>query len=240
MTKQSATIITFNKTRTWQQYAKAITEAWQKSVDGIIEAGRLLIEAKADPELKHGEFEAMVNLKLPFTPSTARMLMIIARNSELAKREHVHVLPPSWGTLYELTKLPPETLRTCIEDGRITPKLERKDVRTMNPNIMSKPKAASRDKLIAAIQKEPNANQRDAAKVLNVSLGVYQRTRNELIGSGEIKGALSLDDLRERIVSLLRDLPKEQRMREIERHMKALDLNIHDWVSTMTIGKRGK
>jgi hypothetical protein len=38
----------------------------------------------------------------------------------------------------------------------------------------------------------------------------------------------------------VRELPKEQRMREIERYMKALDLNIHDWVSTMTIGKKGR
>jgi hypothetical protein len=48
----------------------------------------------------------------------------------------------------------------------------------------------------------------------------------------------TLEDLRERMAALLRELSKEQRMREIERCMKALDLNIHDWVSTMTIGRK--
>ncbi len=37
--------------------------------------------------------------------STARCLMIIAQHPGL-KRDHGHVLPPSWRTLYELTKVP--------------------------------------------------------------------------------------------------------------------------------------
>ena len=51
-------------------------------------------------------------------------------------------------------------------------------------------------------------------------------------------GALTLEDLRERMAALIHDMPKEQRMREISQMMKAVDLNIHDWVSTKTIGKR--
>jgi len=48
------------------------------------------------------------------------------------------------------------------------------------------------------------------------------------------------DVLRERMAALVRHLPKEDRMTEISRTMKAVDLNIHDWVSTMTIGKKGR
>lgn len=48
----------------------------------------------------------------------------------------------------------------------------------------------------------------------------------------------TLGGLRERIASILRPLPKEERRREIDRVMKAVDLDIHDWVSAMTIGKR--
>ncbi len=54
------------------------------------------------------------------------MLMDIAEHPALSNRAHVHVLPASWGTLYELTKLPPETLEAKIEEGAITPKTERK------------------------------------------------------------------------------------------------------------------
>jgi len=108
----------------WQEWADRIGAAWRQMVGAIIETGRLLIEAKA--ALPHGQFESMVQLKLPFTPTTARRLMRIADNPVLSNRAHMHVLPPSWGTLYELTKLPTETLRAKIEDGSVTAKLERK------------------------------------------------------------------------------------------------------------------
>ena len=110
----------------WQQWADRISAAWQKAVEAIVETGRLLIEAKQ--ELRHGQFESMVQLKLPFTPSTARRLMAIAQHPVISNRAHVHVLPPSWGTLYELTKLDAPTLQARIRDGTITPKIERRDV----------------------------------------------------------------------------------------------------------------
>jgi hypothetical protein len=50
----------------------------------------------------------------------------------------------------------------------------------------------------------------------------------------------TLDDLRDRMAAIARDWPKDRRMDEIERCMKALGLNIHDWVSTMTIGRKGR
>ena len=42
------------------QWAGHIAAAWQKSVDSIIETGRLLLAAKADPEMQHGEWGTMV------------------------------------------------------------------------------------------------------------------------------------------------------------------------------------
>ena len=110
----------------WQQWGDRISAAWQKAVEAIVETGQLLIDAKAD--LKHGTFEAMVRCRLPFTPSTARRLMAIAEHPIISNRAHAHVLPPSWGTLYELTKLPSPLLAARIKDRSITPGLERKDV----------------------------------------------------------------------------------------------------------------
>lgn len=48
----------------------------------------------------------------------------------------------------------------------------------------------------------------------------------------------TLEDLRERMAALLRELSKDERRWEINRIMKAVDLDIHDWVSTMTIGRK--
>jgi hypothetical protein len=123
----------------WQEHAKMITAAWQKGVESIVETGDRLIEAKG--ELEHGSFEAMVQTKLPFGPDTARMLMAIARHPVISKPEHVRVLPPSWGTLYQLTKLPDPLLTAKIKDGTITPELERKDVpKLLPPPEKKKPK----------------------------------------------------------------------------------------------------
>lgn len=66
-------------------YAAKINAAWQKSLEGILEAGRELIAAKADPDLPHGEFEAMIGSDLLFGASTAQRLMKIARKQQEAR-----------------------------------------------------------------------------------------------------------------------------------------------------------
>jgi hypothetical protein len=116
-----------SNTRSWKTFAELIAGSWQKQAGAIIETGRHLIEAKQ--ELSRNEFAPLVKLKLPFTSSTARKLMIIAESQIVCA--HVHKMPPSWGTLYELTKLDDEVLRTAIKDGRVNPKLQRKDVRVL-------------------------------------------------------------------------------------------------------------
>jgi Protein of unknown function (DUF3102) len=84
--------------------AELISAAWQKGVASIIETGSRLIEAKA--EIDHGEFLAMIQLKLPFGRRTAHRLMTIAADSVLANGTHGSHLPPSWRTLYELAGNP--------------------------------------------------------------------------------------------------------------------------------------
>lgn len=103
-------------------WAGRIISAWQASIAGILEAGRLLAEAKA--VLPHGAFEAMIEADLPFSPSTARRLMIVAEDARI--RAHAHVLPPSWMTLYELTKLDDEVFERRVADGTIRPDMDRK------------------------------------------------------------------------------------------------------------------
>jgi hypothetical protein len=126
--------------KTWESYAHAINVAWAKAVDSIIETGRILLQAKEGPyQLKHGAFEAMVRTKLPFDERTAQMLMKIARHPILSDAKHVSLLPPSWGTLYALTKVPEDRLSTHIRDGTINPKLQRKDVAALYDDQSPKP-----------------------------------------------------------------------------------------------------
>lgn len=100
-----------------------IRDAWQDSVGSVLKIGQLLIDAKA--ELEHGQFETMIETDLPFGPRSARMLMAIAEDKKLANRKHASVLPPSWTTLYELTKVPEDVFEAKLKEGVIRPDMQR-------------------------------------------------------------------------------------------------------------------
>ncbi|SFJ53221.1 hypothetical protein [Bradyrhizobium sp. Gha] len=120
-------------------YVKDIHHHWGRAVQSIIATGCILLAAKEGPHrLQHGTFEAMVRSKLPFSERTAQMLMKIAGHPVLSNPKHVSLLPPSWGTLYELTKLPDNKLLTGIRDGTITPKLERRDAAALHRDRASR------------------------------------------------------------------------------------------------------
>lgn len=110
---------------TVSRWVVSITDAWQSTVRGIFETGRLLIAAKT--ELQHGEWLAVVE-QLPFKPRTTQCLMAIARDQRLVNTQHVALLPPYWGTLYEITQLADEEFQTCVDDGTINPDCKRADI----------------------------------------------------------------------------------------------------------------
>ena len=107
-------------------WSARIAACWQASVHAILEVGRLLVAAK--DALPHGAFEAMIEADLPFSNSTARRLMAVANDVRLTDRAHVHALPPSWGTLYELTKLTDEQFAAARTGGIIRPDMMRRDL----------------------------------------------------------------------------------------------------------------
>ena len=107
-------------------WAERITAAWRASVESIIETGRLLVKARAG--LDHGEYLSMVERDLPFGARTAQQLTVVASDWRLVNAKHASYLPPSWATLYELTKLSDEDFRRHIADGTIRPDMQRKDI----------------------------------------------------------------------------------------------------------------
>ena len=83
-----------------EEFAKQINASWQKAVESIILTGQLLNKAKE--AVGHGRFTSMVNHDLPFGSRTAQMLMTIADHPVIGNPKFIAVLPPSWGTLYDL------------------------------------------------------------------------------------------------------------------------------------------
>ena len=106
---------------------------------------RLTARRKADPCLHSGYRGSPHWLRLiaslPFDVSTAQRLVKIGSPDaqklfEVAHGPPQEVLPPSWRTLYELTKLSREQFEDGLAAGIIRPDRERKDVAT----ILRKPK----------------------------------------------------------------------------------------------------
>jgi N6-adenosine-specific RNA methylase IME4 len=121
------------------QFADRINAAWNQTLQGILDAGRLLCEAKV--EIPHGSFEEMIERDLRFGPRTARMLMAIHRSERL--RKHASVLPTSWFTLYSLTTLNDEAFQIGIEHNLIRSDMERKDLNAIKTLMREAERASS-------------------------------------------------------------------------------------------------
>ena len=109
-----------------------IRAALSQTVAGIFETGAALADAKA--ALSHGEWGRLFEEgRVPLSQSSAVKFIAIHKGRErlLPNSEHVTNLPPSWGTLYELAQLPEDTLAWAHDQGRISPTLERRDVKLL-------------------------------------------------------------------------------------------------------------
>jgi len=107
------------------EYAARIAGEWRKGVLSILEVGRLLNDAQR--ELPRPEFDGMIAADLPFSKSTMSMLRTVA--TRFGAVLYTEKLPPSWMTLYLLTRLPPDEFDRRLVDGTINPDLEQGEVR---------------------------------------------------------------------------------------------------------------
>jgi Protein of unknown function (DUF3102) len=114
---------------TSDEWARRIKGAWAAGVAAFVETGRELIEAKR--ALGPGAFMHMIETELPFSDRTAERLMAIARHPVLSDSTHASNLPPSWTTLYELSRLPAGKLRKLIEQERVYSDMERGDATSL-------------------------------------------------------------------------------------------------------------
>lgn len=159
-------------------WSERICASWRKSVEAIVETGRLLVQAKQ--ELPHGGFETMVETKLPFGKRTARMLMQIANHPVLADRNHGADLPASWRTLAELSKLSEAELRPALAQHKIRPDLKREDV----PKIRAWAKRGGVEPQRRARRQKPEPKPRPAS--------AWDLTRSALEEVTEIMGRTAL------------------------------------------------
>lgn len=156
LTPSSAPEVIRGGLQTREDYAEAINETYRETVEGIFRMGRLLEEAKQ--ELPHGEFGPMVEQDLPFGTRSARRLMAVARDGRLWNRTRASDLPPSWSTLYRLTRLDDHEWERI--EPHISPDLRRAEIPKLVSQgsqlpLMSDEERDGREKLEAALQGLP-------------------------------------------------------------------------------------
>jgi len=103
-------------------WANQILAEWRRSVEAIIETGRLIERALA--ELEYGQ-KAELWERLPFSQQTGSCLCRIAKDARIY--HYSSKLPPAWRTIYELTKLDDETWGLALENGTINPNMGQHD-----------------------------------------------------------------------------------------------------------------
>jgi hypothetical protein len=123
-----------------QKWAHSVTRRYHRvgadAVAGVVAIGRELNQVKA--RCPHGSFERLfsghpqvIGSPIPFGIRVAEMYMSVANEPILSNAQHVADLPRSFGALYELSRLPTRVLTEALKTGRISPEMERHDVRLL-------------------------------------------------------------------------------------------------------------
>jgi DNA modification methylase len=106
------------------QLVDRFNAAWRSSVLGIVEAGRVLREAR--DKLPRGRFVGWVESRLHRTRRTADMLIAIADDSRIEK--YISQMPTSWGTLYDISQLSGDDFDRLLGNGTICAEMQRRDL----------------------------------------------------------------------------------------------------------------
>ena len=171
------------------KYAKKITDAWQKAVDGILSVAQLLNDAENN--LNPAEQMDLYD-ELPFSKSTADKLISIGNDKRLNNPTYRKYLPPHWTTLYEMTQLDDKTFTEGISGGLINPSVERRHILELLGLVLTNPQIA-----VKKTQQTIHSTQH-TAKLATISIpqgfdiskvGEFQRDIEKLVlkYSGEIK-----------------------------------------------------
>lgn len=118
-------------------FVERIQVSWRKSLEGILEAGRILVEA--ENKLGKTRYLHMVQFELPFSRTTASRLRIVAGDRRIEECATSHRLPPSWFALYELTHLKDEAFYQAVADGRIHAGMTVKETKRLVNNRIPDP-----------------------------------------------------------------------------------------------------
>jgi hypothetical protein len=119
-----------NKDDRIQYYYDEVIKHYKTSVEGIIQMGVTLYQAKKELKKSFRELAEM----LPFGSAVASYLVTISQNSILANPEYRDKLPSKYNTLYALAQLPDDILEEKLINEEITPAIKGAVVKSWKSN----------------------------------------------------------------------------------------------------------
>lgn len=132
MPNQNAVVLT----RDVMQWRDRIESAWQRSVESVIEVGRLINAARD----QLGATYALLETELPFSTTVASFLSKIAKNPVLSDPHNFSRLPNGVNTLYHLTFIDEQTLKNQLHHGDISPNTTLNEVKALRAGVVSQSK----------------------------------------------------------------------------------------------------
>ena len=135
----------------------------------------------------------------------------VVNRQQVSRFLHVSALPPHWGTLYELNKVPVALLEQHIKDGTIHPGMERKDAVALNPKHRPRSSSGERPSLQAMY------------KEVRTELGNKDAYIAELEAAREQFTPTSLTEVRAQYADLLRELEPKARKHELKELQLLID-----------------
>ncbi len=116
-----------------EDFAREINNLWQRAQATFLTIGKYLNLAKQ--QLPHGEFNAMIERDLPFSPRTAFQIRAATLAIE-SGRLPAEQLPHNYTTIYYLSTLPDDALEQAKQSGLLRPNLRRSEVVAFKKKIL--------------------------------------------------------------------------------------------------------
>jgi hypothetical protein len=119
-------------TRTLVDFRDRITTSWNRTVEGLFDTSKLLVDA--EDSLDTGEWEELKNT-LPFRDSVRSMMMSIGKSKRFNKQSIREKLPPNYNILYEYSQLEDDQWDMAVADGIVDTDVSTEAVRKWKDGI---------------------------------------------------------------------------------------------------------
>lgn len=118
--------------QTVDDYAEVIRTLFREAEERFVQIGMFLEEAKA--KLQHGEFQELINSRLPFGPRAAQMMRAAAKAIKYGMIP-LDIVPPSYSVVYQITTLTDTERQQAVEEGVIRLDMRREDITAFKKRV---------------------------------------------------------------------------------------------------------